>query len=435
MNVSDSERIAGFLEAQNWQKATSPEKADLVIFNTCGIRQMAENRAYSAVHALWKKQTATKIALTGCLAKRPDVQRRLKEKVALFFAIDDLPRIEALLLKSQNNTNNKNITCHTQNYLEIRPKHSKLHTASVPIMTGCNNFCSYCVVPYARGREISRPAEKIITEVRQLIKAGYKEIILLGQNVNSYRFLNKKSPDTPKITFPQLLREIEKIPGHFWIRFVSSHPKDFSAELIETITHSKKICEQVHLPLQAGADEILSKMNRHYSATDYLNLVEKIKTGFRKQKPDMLLSLTSDIIVGFPGETEEHFQQSARLMKLVNYDLVYFGRFSPRPGTAAWEMPDDVPQTEKIRREKILNTILAKTTLANNRKYRGKILEVLVDEEKISTSSKTKELVYFGRTRSGKNVKLKTDKKNLTGKFIAIKITKIHTWNLEGETE
>lgn len=149
----------------------------------------------------------------------------------------------------------------------------------------------------------------------------------------------------------------------------------------------------------------------------------------------MLFSLTSDIIVGFPGETEEHFQQSARLMKLVNYDLVYFGRFSPRPGTAAWEMSDDVPQTEKIRREKILNTILAKTTLANNRKYHGKILEVLVDEEKKSASPKTKELIYFGRTRSGKNVKLKTDLKNLTGKFATVKITKIHTWNLEGEIE
>jgi len=225
------------------------------------------------------------------------------------------------------------------------------------------------------------------------------------------------------IIFPKLLKKIEKIPGHFWIRFMSSHPKDFSDELIETIAKSKKVCEHIHLPIQAGSDKILEAMNRKYTAKHYLSLIKKIRLAFKKYKPDALYSLTSDIIVGFPGETKKDFLETAKIMEWVKYDLVYFGQFSPRPGTVAWKLKDNVSKKEKVRRERLLNAILARTTLAKNKKYVGKTLEVLIDSEKNG--------FYFGRTRSGKDVKIKTDQKNLVGTFVKVKIIKANIWNLE----
>jgi tRNA-2-methylthio-N6-dimethylallyladenosine synthase len=402
MNISDSERIASFLEKNNHNPASKTTEADLVIFNTCGIRQTAENRAYSIIHTLRKARPEIKIILTGCLANRKDVQRRLKDKVDFFCAIKDIESILPTL----------NSSC---NYLEIIPKYSHKHTAQVPIMTGCNNFCSYCVVPYARGREVSRPSAEIIAEIRNLLKNGCKEITLLGQNVNSY---NHK-----ETTFPKLLRKIEKIPGNFWIRFMSSHPKDVSDDLIETIAKSKKVCEHIHLPIQAGSDKILLAMNRKYTAKHYLSLIRRIRTTFKKYKPDVPCSISADIIVGFPSETKKDFLESAKIMKEVKFDLIYFGQFSPRPGTVAWKMKDDVLKLEKSRREKFLNEILKKTAFSNNQKYLGKTLEVLIDLEKAG--------IYFGRTRSGKDVKIKTDQKNLVGTFIKAKITKSNIWNLE----
>ena len=412
MNISDSERIAGLLEKphpnpllgkeREFKLASEITAADLVIFNTCGIRQMAEDRAYGQIHNLRKNNPQIKIILTGCLANRKDVQRRLKDKVNFFCEIKNIENIIDAL----------NTDC---NYLNIAPKYSNKHSALVPIMTGCNNFCSYCVVPYARGQEISRPASEIITEIKNLLKNGCKEIMLLGQNVNSYAYA--------KIIFPKLLRKIEKIPGHFRIRFMSSHPKDFSDELIETIAKSKKVCEQIHLPIQAGSDKILTAMNRKYTTKHYLSLIKKIRATFKKYKLDTPYSLTSDIIVGFPGETKKNFMETAKIMEKVKYDMVYFGQFSPRPGTVAWKLKDSISKQEKIRRERFLNDILAETTCAKNKKYVGKILEVLVDSEKNEC--------YFGRTRSGKDVKIITNRKNLVGNFIKVKITKANIWNLE----
>jgi len=309
-------------------------------------------------------------------------------------------------------------------------------------MTGCDNFCSYCVVPYARGREVSRPAEEIISEITDLVAKGYKQITLLGQNVNSYvsqvhKVYNVHKEKTEEIDFAKLLRRINSIPGKFWIQFVSSHPKDMSDELIETAAKLKKVCEWIHLPVQAGDDEILRKMNRKYTAKHYLGRIRKIRAEFKKHKPAALFSISSDIIVGFPGETKKQFLESAVVMEKAKFDMVFFGQFSPRPGTVAWNMKDNISRTEKARREVFLNEILKKTALTNNKKYLGKKLEVLIEKEKdVPMKSGTPDRsvkFYFGKTRTQKNVRIISDKKNLTGTFMKVKITKANIWSLEAE--
>ncbi len=436
MNYSDSERIAGLLEKNGLKSASKISEADLVVFNTCGVRQMAEDRVYGQIHNIHKtwgmKHRTKKIVMTGCLANRKDVQRRLKNKVDLFFPISNFDIFENWIIKNsfkipaqKNITEKESIA-----YLSTNPKHTSKYQAYVPIMTGCNNFCAYCVVPYARGQEVSRPVEEIIKEVKSLIKRGYKEIILLGQNVNSYQ--NKKT------NFPQLLKKINFIPGNFWISFISNHPKDFSDELIETATKLKKVCEFIHLPIQSGDSKILEKMNRKYTAAHYLSLVKKIKIGFKKNKPNKVYSITSDIIVGFPGETKKQFLESAEIMKKVGYDMVFFGQYSPRPGTVAWKMKDSVSKKEKVIREQCLNEILKKSALKNNRTYVGKTLEVLVDKDPVkfakANNGARKNGFYFGRTRTMKNVKIVSARENLVGKIIKAKITKANIWNLEGAT-
>ena len=465
MNISDSERIAGFLENSGYKLALSIDSAALVIFNTCGVRQMAEDRVYGQIHNLRKQDSVSSeqiskrlIALTGCLANRKDVQRRLKDKVDLFCEIKDFPKafndtVIASGAKQSRTLTHKTLDCHVaeaprndgnKDYLNILPKYQNNFQAFVPIMTGCNNFCAYCVVPYARGRETSRPAAEIVSEIKALVKNGYKSITLLGQNVNSYKdtsispspFQGEGARRADEVTFPQLLKKINAIPGKFWINFVSSHPKDMSDELIETIAQSKKVCENVHLPIQSGSDEIIQKMNRKYTAKHYMSLVRKIKSAFKKYKPGVQYALTSDIIVGFPGETKKQFLQSADIMRKAKYDMVFFGQYSPRPGTVAWKMKDNVSKSEKERREQFLNEILKKTVLTNNKKYKDTIQEVLIEKmKKVDPSSEGSTFgnIYFGKTRTGKNVKIISRKKDLVGQFVKVKITKINVWNLEGK--
>lgn len=345
MNVSDSERIAGFLEACKIKPAKEILNANFVIFNTCGVRQMAEDRVYGQVHNLRKNNSKIKIILTGCLANRKDVRIRLKHKVDLFCDIKDFPK--TLLDNLAPSIIGKRQTLSLgQNYLCLTPRYSNKRSAFVPIMTGCNNFCAYCVVPYARGREISRPLKDILSEVNSLSKSGYKEITLLGQNVNSY--------SSKKTSFPDLLDNLAKSYPEIIFRFLTSHPKDFSEKLMDVIARNKNIGREIHLPLQAGSDKILKVMNRPYTQKNYLDLIEKARQRI------LGASFTTDVIVGFPGETIEDFQESVKVFTKVNYNEAYINKYSPRPDTSAWELGDSVPLEEKKRREKILREIVRK---------------------------------------------------------------------------
>lgn len=458
MNVSDSERIDSFMLSSGFLPAEEISKANIVIINTCGVRQMAEDRVFGLVRNLKKKNKKIKIVVTGCLANRKDIHRRMKD-VDLFSEIKDIENIlEKIGFKKETTFE------YSRDYLKIIPKHKNSFQAFVPIMTGCDNFCSYCVVPYARGREISRPANEIISEIKDLVKKGYKSITLLGQNVNSYKgVISNQKPATSKnpelanyelptanyLDFSQLLRKIDSIPGKFWIYFVSSHPKDMDNKTIEVISKLKKVCENIHLPLQAGDDEILRRMNRKYTSAEYLKKIRKIKSSFAKNKPSAPYSISTDIIVGFPGETKSQFENSAEIMRKAKFDMVFFGQYSPRPGTAAWKMKDTVSKKEKEGREKYLNEILKKTALENNKKYLGKKIEVLIEKQALANKNKIESeselITYFGKTRTLKNVKMTIQKnrhpelaegsQNLVGKIVKCEITKTNIWNLEGVTK
>jgi tRNA-2-methylthio-N6-dimethylallyladenosine synthase len=362
MNYSDSERIATVLENLGFQEASLINEATLVIINTCGVRQMAEDRVYGLVHNLRfkNKDLGFKIILTGCLADRKNVYRKLKDKVDLFVDIKNFRKDVKKFLKSYILNLNSCQDNSARSYLSIKPKYKKSYFAYVPIMTGCNNFCAYCVVPYARGREISRDSGEIIKEIKGLIKKGYKEIMLLGQNVNSYQFIDKNSSAEALakadriITFPKLLKKIIAIPGSFKISFMTSHPKDMSDELIDIIAQSPKISKTIHLPVQSGDSQILKKMNRKYSATHYLNLIKKI----RQKIPSVRIS--TDIIVGFPGETKKQFENTVKLCQKVGFVKSYTSQYSPRPGTAAAKLNDNIPKAEKKRRWKILDEMINK---------------------------------------------------------------------------
>jgi len=319
VNFSDSERIASFLEKKGYKSAPNMEGADLIVVNACSVRQTAIDRIFG-LKQKFACLKAKKI-LTGCILKSD--KRKFKE----FF--DKVLDIEEFLGK---------------NYLSnLKPKCEFSESAFVPIMTGCDNFCSYCVVPYTRGREISRPTQEIIDEVKRLIKRGYKEITLLGQNVNSYKY-----------GFAKVLKMINDIPGNFQIKFLTSHPKDMSDELINAIAKCKKVAKEIHLPVQSGDNEILKKMNREYNISQYKNLVKKI----RKKIPDVKIS--TDVIVGFPGETKKQFQNTVKLFKKIKFNKAYINKYSSRAGTAANKLKDNVPLKEKKRRWNILNEIANK---------------------------------------------------------------------------
>jgi len=425
MNRSDAERIASVLNSLGYQEAKSRDNADLVIFVTCSVRQSAEDRVWGIIRNLNRlkaKGRKFKIILSGCMALRKEVTRKMKG-VDIFLDIKDLKMLPQLL-------DNKSVQPDIDSYFNIKPKYQSKFTAYVPIMTGCNNFCSYCIVPYVRGREMSRPAQEVIKEVKDLIKQGYKEIILLGQNVNSYSPKAEVPPSlklrrasrSPKLKikdFPDLLEYIAQLPGDFWLSFLTSYPKDLSDKLIKVVAENKKICPYINLPVQAGDDEILKKMNRKYTISQYMKLVKKI----RKNIPGVAIS--TDIIVGFPGETKKQFLNSVKLFKDVKYDMAYLNQYSPREGTASAKIKDNVSHAEKEKRDKELDKVLNQTALAINKKLIGKVLDVLVER-------KGKGDHWLGKTSTFKVVKFKSDK-NLFGKFVKIKITKAKSFGLEGK--
>ncbi|MEI6836063.1 MAG: tRNA (N6-isopentenyl adenosine(37)-C2)-methylthiotransferase MiaB [Candidatus Falkowbacteria bacterium] len=419
MNKADSERVATFLEKNNYLAKSDWLGVDLVILTTCGVRQSAEDRVYGLVNQIRKTNKKAAVVITGCLSKRQDVMRRLIGKVDLFMPINELPNIFELLKRTKPEqvlSLDEVRELGGEKYLAIIPKYESAYTAYVPIGNGCNNFCSYCVVPYARGREVYRAAEEIIAEVKSLVAKGYKEIVLIAQNVNSYA--------SGDYNFPKLLRQLTETPGYFWLRFSSSHPKDMSDELIEVIGSSVKIANHLHLAVQSGDDKMLSAMNRKYTAEHYRNLITKI----RAAKPG--ISITTDVIVGFPGETKKQFAASAKLFRDLKFEMAYVSQYSPRPGTVSWKMKDDVTRAEKKLRDQVLNEILAKTSLAANKKYLNKEVEVLVD----GVNARGK---FYGKTSSSKTV-LITDKnkhqlEEVLGRFVKVKITKNQNFGLEGE--
>lgn len=307
-NESDSERIAAFLENQGYKSVKKMEDADLIVVNACSVRQTAIDRILGLKPKL-KKLKAKKI-LTGCVLKSD------KKKFKEYF--DEIKSIEEFCKAPTN-------------------------SSLISIITGCNNFCSYCVVPYTRGREKSRPMDEIIDDAKELVKKGYREITLLGQNVNSYKY-----------GFAKLLKKLNSISGNFKIYFLTNHPKDMSDELIDAIASCKKIVKKIHLPIQSGDDKILKKMNRGYTVKQYKNLVKKI----RKKIPDVKFS--TDVIVGFPGETKKQFENTVKLFKEINYGVAYINKYSPRAGTAAYKLKDTVSWKEKKRRWNVLNKIIKK---------------------------------------------------------------------------
>jgi tRNA-2-methylthio-N6-dimethylallyladenosine synthase len=468
MNWSDSERIAGYFNKNNF-KQTDFISADFVILNLCSVRQSAINRVWGVINNLSKIKKPI-IILTGCIL--PSDRKKLAKKVDYILDIKDLNNwINYILLSSKTKRRDSSTSLVAtrfgrndtkKTYFSITPNHNSKHTAYIPIMTGCNNFCSYCVVPYTRGREISRPAKDIISEVNKLVVQGYKHIILLGQNVNSYQSkisnfqfpisneISKSKLQKNKINFSQLLKLVDSISGNYWLSFMTSHPKDMSDELIKCFSKCEHIIPYLHLPIQSGSDKILKAMNRKYTTARYINLIRKIRRVISN------ISISTDIIVGFPGETKKDFQATANLMKKIKFDMAYLAKYSPRSGTSAYKLKDDISEKEKSSRHAFLNEILKKTALGNNKKMVGKITEVLI-EKVLSASAttvspalagspvamadklKNKDIILFGKTKNYKDIKIKVKKQKLArhsfseGELIKIKIIKANSWNLEGK--
>ncbi|MFH1367434.1 MAG: tRNA (N6-isopentenyl adenosine(37)-C2)-methylthiotransferase MiaB [Patescibacteria group bacterium] len=417
MNYSDAERLESVLNEMGYKKTYAEKEADIILAVACSVRQKAVDRIYGlANHWLKEKKKRRLITvLTGCVL--PYDKNKMKKYFDLILDIKDLSKLPKFLAKySFNNFNIFNSSAE-EKYLRLTPKYTSNYTAYVPIMTGCDNFCRYCAVPFTRGREYSRPQKEIVEEVKKLINKNYKEIVLLGQNVNSYGHKKGRVYIDNK-PFILLLKAINAVPGKFWLRFISNHPKDMTGDLIKIIPKLKKITPYIHLPLQAGDDIILKKMNRPYTTKQYLKIVGLI----RKNVPGIAIS--TDIIVGFPGETKKQFKNTLKVAKEAGYDMAYLAQYSPRPGTAAAKLKDDIQKEEKKKREFNLNEVIKKTAFINNKKLLYTFQEILVDGQKNG--------YYYGRTKTNKVVKFES-RKNIIGQFTKVKITKAEPWKLTAE--
>ncbi len=411
MNISDSERIASVMNEMGLKNADQ-NKADFLIFNLCSVRQTAVDRVWGML----RKTKDKTVILTGCIL--PKDKKKFNEKKYLILDIKDLTNWPQKIQKNKKISIKK-----PKDYFSILPNYTSKFSACVPIMTGCNNFCTYCAVPFTRGREYSRPAKEILCEVNKLIVQGVKEIILLGQNVNSYDGRQK----TKKINFVQLLKKIDKIPGNYWLSFLTSHPKDMSDELINCFAECKHLVPYLHLPLQSGSNKILKMMNRKYTVAHYEKLIKKIR---KNNFVNPHLTISTDIISGFPNETKKDFLATIKAMEKIKFDMAYLAAYSARPHTAASKLKDNISKQEKEQRKNILNEILKKTTLKNNQKMLGQETEVLIDTIKDNA-------LIFGKTKNFKRIKIngstKDNSKKLMGNFVKVKITKANVWNLEGE--
>lgn len=423
MNARDSEKLRGILNQIGYEEAEEDE-ADFVIYNTCTVRENANTRVYGRLGQLKprkKQQSHMMIGLCGCMMQEPEVIAKLKKSysfVDIIFGTHNIYKFAELICERyEAGKMVVDIWEDTDKIVEDLPNERKYAFKSgINIMFGCNNFCSYCIVPYVRGRERSRKPEAIIREIERLVKDGVSEVMLLGQNVNSYG----KTLDEP-ITFAELLRRIEKIEGLKRIRFMTSHPKDLSDELIEVMASSEKICKHLHLPVQSGSTRILKKMNRRYTKESYLELAEKIK----KAVPD--ISLTTDIIVGFPGETEEDFQETLDVVRKVRYDSAFTFIYSKRTGTPAAAMEDQIPaDVVKDRFDRLLSEVqsIASEVCAV---HEGKDMEVLVESVSDHDAS-----MVTGRMSNNLLVHFKGTKE-MIGTYVTVHLTECKGFYYLGE--
>ena len=423
MNHHDSEKISYLLENLGYEKENDIEKSDFIIYNTCLVRENAELKVYGQLGALKnlkRKKPEMIIAVCGCMMQTGDARATIISKykhVDIIFGTKNISRLPSLISRHRS-TGEVIVDIEEEDILDDDTPINREHPfiAYVNIMTGCNNYCTFCIVPYARGKEISRTPESIITEIKELANKGYKEITLLGQNVNSYGKTLR-----PKVSFPELLKMVNEVDGIERIRFLTSHPKDCSDELIEAIANLDKVCENIHLPFQSGSNRILKDMHRVYTREHYLDLIRKLK----EKVPNITLS--TDIIVGFPGETEEDFNDTLSLVENVEYDQGFTFLYSIRKGTKAAEMNEQIPHDIKQERFQRLIDTMYDIFYKKNKECVGKTYEVLVEG-----ISKNNSEILTGRTRGYKLVHFKGGKRNI-GQLVNVKITGHNSFALEGE--
>lgn len=422
MNFSDAERMTGELARIGYEETEDMNEADLIMINTCAVRETAEDKVYGKIGEIkgLKRQNPNLIlGITGCMAQK-EGEKLIKRAPHIDFVLgtNKIQQVVATV-QALENEEARHIVDTAINEAEM-PENMAINrktalSAWIPIMYGCNNFCTYCIVPYVRGRERSRLPEDIIAEIKEVVGQGFKEVTLLGQNVNSY------GKDHKKATFAELLAMVDDIEGIERVRYMTSHPKDLSDEVIEVIKNSKHICTHFHLPVQYGSDNMLKRMNRVYTVAKYKETVRKI----REAIPDC--SLTTDLIVGFPGETEEDFQQLMEFIAEIRYDAAYTFIYSKRSGTPAAEMPDQIDDECKHQRLNRLMELQNKISLEINQSLEGKIMEVMVEGP-----SQNNEAVWSGRTSSNKLVLWNHGEEKI-GDLINVRITQPQTWVLKGE--
>jgi tRNA-2-methylthio-N6-dimethylallyladenosine synthase len=419
MNESDSERISGMLGQTGAVKAERPEDADLVIVNTCAVREKSEAKLFSYLGRLaqLKKEKNLRIAVVGCVAQLRGWEL-LEKKAAVDFVLGPDNTAELISLVQEEAAEKHVSTSWTKEWHETSPgliQRDSPVSAYVTVMEGCDNFCAYCVVPYTRGREKYRPLRSILGEVHDLARKGYLEAQILGQNVNSYQ-----DPDSGK-PFTELLRAVATVEGIEWIRFLTSHPKNFRPEIAEAMAGIRKVCRQLHLPLQSGSNAVLKRMKRGYTREEYLNIISRL----RSLMPG--IGLSTDIIVGLPGETDQDFEETVEVLRQVRFINIFSFRYSPRPMTAASRLEDSVPKVTKQRRLEEIQRVQKDIQLEDHRRLVGQTMRVLC----LGHGQKTPHL-FSGRNAGNQVVNFRSDEDS-TGRFVEVRITGFGPFSLLGE--